>query len=183
MTHITDGMRFRMFTIIMQSSDDGIASSSPDVLRAELDGRINTLATNNPEAYRELCRPKGKRPDLEHRIEVEPWDFFSFSTYFQWGQDTIGFGQYSISVRREGDEVVISASNENMGVPWQRQAVMDAVDGIFKHIPDEINFEDLPKGEFRIKVPDEVLAHEKKLLTMMTTGEPEEPQQVKGQDD
>lgn len=168
MSKITDGMRFRMFTRVMQSTDDGIDASSPDVLRAELDARITALMTSDVEAYKEIVGKGFGKSDWEHPVEVDPWDLFNFNTYFNWSQRTIGFGQYSISVKREGDEVVVSASTESMSVEWQRQALHGLVDGLFAHIPEELDIESLPEGNFRIKVPAEVLAHEKKLARAMS---------------
>ncbi len=183
MKKITDGMRFR--TLELMAEKFGILTLVPDELRKQLDEAIETLENKNPEAYTKIVKPKPGfgNPDWEHQVEVDPWDLLSFNTYFNWSQRTIGFGQYSISVKREGDEVVVSASTETMSVEWQRHALHGMIEGLFAHIPEDLDIESLPEGKFRIKVPDNVLAHEKKLHQMMTAGSEDTPAATGGNEE
>ena len=168
---ITDGMRFRAMEKLMKQTPEQNAS-----MRDNLDELITDLKKKDHNAFIALVRAAG--PDFEHTVEVNPWDIFGlrFNTYVQWGQNTIGFGQYSISVHREEDEVVITASNENMSVAWQKRLLHDMIERLFSHVPDDVNFDELSDG-LRIKVPQEVLNHEKKLGAFTSGEEQQEPQQ------
>lgn len=52
--------------------------------------------------------------------------------YFQWGQPTVGFGNFSISMKRGH----ICADTEGMGPEWCRRAMYAAVDALIEKAKD-----------------------------------------------
>lgn len=68
-----------------------------------------------------------RRPDFNQPIEVAPESLHAAHLYFSWGQQTVGFGQCSISLAPDGS---VSAGTEGMGKEWLRRALYAAVDAL-----------------------------------------------------
>lgn len=66
------------------------------------------------------------KPDFTQPIVVEKDDIHQVALYFNWGQNTIGFGQCSIHFDPETG--AIKADTENMDREWLRRALHSLVD-------------------------------------------------------
>lgn len=66
-----------------------------------------------------------KTPDYNQPIEVAVEDLHVARLYFNWGQNTIGFGQCSLYRNEDG---TIAAHTEGMNKEWLRRALYAVVD-------------------------------------------------------
>lgn len=66
-------------------------------------------------------------PNFEAPISVTVDNMFDASLYFDWSQDTVGFGQCSIGMNEDG---TVTAYTECMGKEWLRRALYAAVDAL-----------------------------------------------------
>ncbi len=69
--------------------------------------------------------PSKLNADFDKPIEID--HIHGFSAYFIWGQETIGFGEFSIRIV---DGEITSIDNEGMGKEWARRALYALVDKV-----------------------------------------------------
>lgn len=72
--------------------------------------------------------PGRGKPDFQQPVVVPIEGMHTASLYFDWGQQTVGFGQCSI--HRNSETGVVTANTEGMGKEWLRRALHAAVDAL-----------------------------------------------------
>ncbi len=70
--------------------------------------------------------------DFQQPIKVLDLHFFSF--YFSWEQNTVGFGELSGKVHKNGETATVDS--EGMGKEWVRRALHAAIDAYIEKLPD-----------------------------------------------
>lgn len=74
-----------------------------------------------------------KTPDFQQPIEIDLDDIHNFGLWIRWGQNTIGFGELSVSVK----DGKISMDTEGMGREWTRRALHSVIEAILAQAFDE----------------------------------------------
>lgn len=67
-----------------------------------------------------------QKTDFTKSIQI--FDIHGFNAYFTWGQDTVGFGELSVSVK----DGKVSMDTEGMGRDWTRRALHSLVETILE---------------------------------------------------
>lgn len=101
-------------------------------------------------------------------IDISLFGVHSFQTYFNWGQEKIGFGQFSLGVKNEDDHVCISADTEGMGLEWTRRALHTLVDKIMDQFPED---SDRYNPVVKIPYPQELLDARQRFEQDLTAAE------------
>ncbi len=86
--------------------------------------------TNDKFADSSLPLPSS---DTDFNAPIKIGDIYGFSTYFTWGQQSVGFGELSISIKNG----VVNADTEGMGKEWCRRALYALVDKVLEQTHDE----------------------------------------------
>lgn len=73
----------------------------------------------------------GRQSDFTQPVRVTLDDLHNAHFYFSWAQQTVGFGQCSIS--RDPATGQVSADTEGMGKEWLRRALYAAVDTLVEN--------------------------------------------------
>lgn len=114
------------------------------------------------------------KPDWTKPVEVSLHDIIKCDLYFNWSQETVGFGQLAVSVKlvkEEGNTVMrVTGDTEAMGREWTTKALHALVDAISHAIPER----GLNGTPVDVPIPLEVRHHWDKLLEM-ESGEPQQP--------
>lgn len=92
-------------------------------------------------------QPKEKKvrnpPDFEKPIQISIEDVFAFKAYYNWGQNTVGFGQMSLEVTNDGKTIAISGSPEGMNHKWIRKSLHAMIDAVMDALPADADRYDI----------------------------------------